>query len=194
MSGRRSSMPCVWSAWACVNRTPSMDFTSASSNCARRSGEVSTSTVVRRPASSIGSTNSERRRRRFFGFFGSQAPQPWPTRGTPAEEPQPRIVNVSGMLGPRHFGEAAEEVRRSELGDMLGRDATRLREHAGGFGDVGRLVALAAPRLGREIGRVGFDQDPILGQFSSNPAQVLAFLEGPGAGEGYIVADGGPAG
>ena len=38
------------------------------------------------------STSSEQRRRRFFGLAGSQAPQPCPTRGTPAEEAQPRMV------------------------------------------------------------------------------------------------------
>ena len=41
------------------------------------------------------STRSEVRRRRFFGFFGSQSPQPRAGRGTPPEEPQPRMVNFS---------------------------------------------------------------------------------------------------
>ena len=36
--------------------------------------------------------SSEQRLRRFFGFAGSQSPQSPPMRGTPAEEPQPRIV------------------------------------------------------------------------------------------------------
>ena len=46
------------------------------------------------------STSSEQRRRRFFGLFGSQAPQPVPGRGTPPDEPQPRIVNVRFMRRP----------------------------------------------------------------------------------------------
>ena len=37
------------------------------------------------------------RRRRFFGLFGSQAPQPSAGRGTPPDEPQPRMVNFSVM-------------------------------------------------------------------------------------------------
>ena len=35
---------------------------------------------------------SDVRRRRFFGLFGSQSPQPSAGRGTPPEEPQPRMV------------------------------------------------------------------------------------------------------
>ena len=52
------------------------------------------------------STRSEVRRRRFFGLFGSQSPQPSAGRGTPPEEPQPRIVKrmvnfsvISGFFG-----------------------------------------------------------------------------------------------
>ena len=40
----------------------------------------------------VGLDEVEQRRRRFFGLVGSHAPQPAPTRGTPPEEPQPRIV------------------------------------------------------------------------------------------------------
>ena len=82
-SGLRSSMPWVWSAWGWLKRTPSSRLTSASINCSRRSGEVSTSTVVA-PSAPKRSTSTEQRRRRFFGFAGSQAPHPSPTRGTPA--------------------------------------------------------------------------------------------------------------
>ena len=41
---------------------------------------------------SMRSTSSEQRLRRFLGSAGSQAPQSPPIRGTPAEEPQPRMV------------------------------------------------------------------------------------------------------
>ena len=89
-------MPCVWSACSCVKSTASSRLTPASRSCSRRSGEVSTSTVVV-PASPVRSTRMEQRRRRFFGLAGSQAPQPEPTRGTPPDEPQPRMVTVSVM-------------------------------------------------------------------------------------------------
>jgi hypothetical protein len=38
------------------------------------------------------SISALQRRRRFFGFEGSQAPHMVPMRGTPPEDPQPRIV------------------------------------------------------------------------------------------------------
>ena len=66
------------------------------------SGEVSTRTRVMPPAE-IRRTRMEQRLRRFFGLAGSQAPQ-WPepsappSRGTPPEEPQPRIVISSLSL------------------------------------------------------------------------------------------------
>jgi hypothetical protein len=53
------------------------------------SGEVSIKTRVT-PALPDCSTRSEVRRRRFFGLFGSQAPQPSAGRGAPADEPQHR--------------------------------------------------------------------------------------------------------
>ena len=68
-----------------------MCSTRAASSCSRRSGGVSTSTVVR-PCLPNRSTSSAQRRRRFFGLAGSQLPQTLPTRGTPPEEPQPRMV------------------------------------------------------------------------------------------------------
>ena len=39
------------------------------------------------------------RRRRFFGSVGSHAPQPKAGRGTPPDEPQPRMVNFNVMRG-----------------------------------------------------------------------------------------------
>ena len=47
------------------------------------------------------STMSEQRLRRFFGFYGSQSPQSPPMRGTPAEEPQPRIRAVRRIVMAR---------------------------------------------------------------------------------------------
>ena len=64
------------------------------------SGEVSISTRVV-PCGLIRSTSMEQRLRRFFGFAGSQSPQTSPMRGTPPEDPQPRIVKrIVIMTGP----------------------------------------------------------------------------------------------
>jgi hypothetical protein len=49
------------------------------------------------PAPLRRSTNSEVRRRRFLGLRGSQAPQPSAGRGTPPEEPEPRMVTLAVM-------------------------------------------------------------------------------------------------
>src|SRR5690348_18210552 len=59
----------------------------------RSSGEVSTSTRVV-PAPVDCSTRIEQRRRRFFGLSGLQSPQPRAGRGTPPDEPQPRMVTA----------------------------------------------------------------------------------------------------
>ena len=64
------------------------------------SGEVSISTRVILPLS-IRSTSIEQRERRFLGLSGSQAPQCPPIRGTPPDDPQPRMVKRSrAMLTP----------------------------------------------------------------------------------------------
>ena len=61
-----------------------------------QSGVQSTRTRVR-PWAFVRSTNKQQRRLRFFGLFGSHEPQPEATRGTPMEDPQPRMVNLSVM-------------------------------------------------------------------------------------------------
>ena len=89
-------------------------LTPASINCSRRSGEVSISTVVA-PAGPR-STSAEQRRRRFRGLAGSQAPQPCATRGTPADEPQPRMVRRQAQGGAScrpSFGEDAAACWRA---------------------------------------------------------------------------------
>src|SRR5436853_3381569 len=49
------------------------------------------------PALPRRSTRNEVRRRRFLGLFGLQSPQPSAGRGTPPDEPQPRMVNFRDM-------------------------------------------------------------------------------------------------
>ena len=68
---------------------------------ARGSGPASIGTLVW-PAGPMRWTSRAQRRRRFFGFDGSQAPQfgpARPIRGTPPDEPAPRTVmrSVSGI-------------------------------------------------------------------------------------------------
>src|SRR3954465_2153053 len=115
------------------------------SNCSRRSGEVSiTIRVV--PSSDVCSTSSEQRRRRFFGLLGSQAPQPSAGRGTPAEEPQPRIVSVSVMRRPVssfHLGEQAEEIVGGLARNLFKGPAAGFGKHLGDLDHIGRLVAFA---------------------------------------------------
>src|SRR5690242_9732081 len=94
-------------------RTPSSVETPASRSCVRISGDVSTKTCVD-PVLDRARTRSEQRRLRFFGLLGSQAPQkPWPSeppsRGTPPDDPQPRITNSSALLMDR-LAEQIEEI------------------------------------------------------------------------------------
>ena len=90
-----SSSPVMWSAWAWVNSTASIDGIAQSRSWPRRSGGVSTS---RRAPVSL-SITTPARVRRLRGSAGSHAPQSPrpsgpPTIGTPAEPPQPRTVTV----------------------------------------------------------------------------------------------------
>ena len=78
------------------------------------SGVVSISTEVV-PSGPSRSTSIEQRRRRFFGFLGSQSPQWPPIRGTPPEEPEPRMVKRISPIRPRPHDSAAFQNRRSKL-------------------------------------------------------------------------------
>ena len=122
------------------------------------------------------STSSEQRRRRFFGLFGSQAPQPSATRGTPIDEPQPRMVKVRLMRRPprlrgtllnsrKKFSVVCRAISSAETPRVS-------RQHFGGLDDEGRLVALAAIRQRREIRRIGFDQDAV-GRQSSRRCRAV---------------------
>src|SRR6266702_567213 len=185
---RRSSMPWVWSACSCVRNAASMWSTLLSMSCSRRSGAVSmTMRVV--PWPDTCSTISEQRRRRFFGFVGSQAPQPRAGRGTPAEEPQPRIVNVSVMRLPNsgfHLREQAEEVFGGLARNLIERNAARLREHFCDLDHIGRLVAFAAELAGRKVGRVCFNQNTVSRPLGCKRAQGLRLLEGQDAREADV--------
>ena len=162
----------------------------ASSSCSRRSGEVSTSTGrCRRPrparpgASSAGAGSS--------GLSGSHAPQSLPTRGTPPDEPQPRIVIARlmrrALVGRGTLREQAEERSRVvACAQFLGRDAAHLGQQRGGVDTIGGLVALAAIGHGREVRRVGFDEDAVERHVAGDVAQLLGLLEGQDAGERHV--------
>ena len=113
---RRSSMPWVWSAWSWV-------IEHAVEPCRRRRRAAARAGPARcRPAPRVASgrsccsTRIEQRRRRLRGLSGSHAPQPSAGRGTPPDEPQPRMVTVRLMpviaARPRHLREQAEEIVR----------------------------------------------------------------------------------
>ena len=57
--------------------------------------------------------------------------------------------------------EEAEEIGRRRPRDRLHRHAAQPRDLGGDVRHVGRLVALAAVRHRREVGRVGLDQQPV---------------------------------
>src|SRR5690606_11472347 len=111
-------------------------------SCSRISGEVSMRTRVA-PSPSNRSTRREQRVRRFFGFAGSQAPQTLPMRGTPPDDPQPRMVNLRRAISraPRRTGEEPVEVRLRRGGELLVGQAEEFRTDAGGVGGIGRFVA-----------------------------------------------------
>src|SRR5688572_16848328 len=80
-------------------------------------------------------SSSEQRRRRFLGLAGSQTPQSPPMRGTPPDEPQPRMVAMMRAASAMRKPGLAEEPRKilgglprdlleahaPELGELLGR-------------------------------------------------------------------------
>ena len=53
------------------------------------------------------------------------------------------------------------EVVSGHSGERVGGHAADLGEQRGGVRDKSGLVAFAAVRLGREVRRIGFDQEPI---------------------------------
>ena len=132
------------------------------------------------------SSSTEQRRRRFFGFAGSQSPHPCPTRGTPPDEPQPRMVSRSVNATVRRPGEAwkkAERIRARRRSERLGLNPARFGDHARRGDDEGRLVAAAAMRNRRKVGRVGLDQNAVERDIARDGAQILRLLERHDAGK-----------
>src|SRR5437588_3571137 len=87
---RRSSIPCTWSAWACVKSTASSVATPAATSCRRSSGGVSMSR--RRPPDSISAALRVRRSRASADV---QVRHPHPICGTPYDVPVPRNASLT---------------------------------------------------------------------------------------------------
>ena len=186
---RRSSMPCSWSAWSWVIRTPSSRPILAASNCSRKSGDVSTRTLVS-PSADFANQDGASAAAvfRIGGIAGapiSRFAAP-PRRGTPPEEPQPRMREFQG-----HAGGFTLENRRKKLSVVAAasssaRHAFQLRQHPGGMDDKGGLVGLAPMRHGREERRVGLHQQAVQRHRLDDIAQGAGVLEGGDAGHGNI--------
>ncbi len=77
----------------------------------------------------------------------------------------------------RRLGEPEEspEIPCCGCGDFVWRQVSHTRERARYFRNVGRLVALAAVRLRREVRRIRFNQNVFQWQSFRNVANVLRF-------------------
>ena len=135
----------------------------ASSNCSRRSGEVSTSTWVL-PSAPARSTSTEQRRRRLRGLFGI------------ASAPALRDARHAARGAAAQYGERKAQARLSIAGilansrSVLARVAAAIAASSTPLTsastravsvDEGRLVALAAMGNRREERRVGLDQQAV---------------------------------
>ena len=152
---------------------------------------------VRRPLSALALHEQRAAPPPVLRIGGSQAPQTLPMRGTPPDVPQPRIVTFKLM---RRFAARSRRGRGTFLNRrkkfslvvraMSASLTPRKRgKPRGGVGDEGRLVGLAPHRLGREIRRVGLDQQPVIGHGERDIAQGFGVLEGDDAGERDIAAE-----
>ena len=124
---------------------------------------------------------------------GRRRPSRAPAAARPSDEPQPRIVKRRLMRRPPPGRGTLLNSRKKFsvvcAGDLVRRDAAGLGQHLGGLDHVGRLAALAAEFAGREIGRVGLDQDAVGRQVRGDGAQLVGFLEGQDAGERHVEAE-----
>ncbi len=90
------------------------------------------------------------------------------------------------------------ENRRKKLAVVVAaivsaHDAAGFGEHPRRLDDVAGFVAFAAPGARREIRRVGFDENAILGELGGDLPQRVAGLEGEDSREGHVTAEGNTA-
>ena len=147
--GLRSSMPWVWSAWGWLIRTPSSRFTPASISCSRKSGEVSTRTVVAPPASEAldehrAAAAAVLRVRRIAGAPPFPDPRHAAGRAAAQDRQSQRQCDdpaAGGSLEKKLQGVGARRRRQ-----RFGLHPSRLSDHARRRDDERRLVAAAAMR------------------------------------------------
>ena len=154
---RRSSIPWIWSAWGgCKGPRPVRPRPHQQLRHHVGAG------VDQHPGGAViarSSTRSEQRRRQFFGFQGSQSPQRSPRRGTPPDDPQPRIVaRIIGGPGEKAGRNSPWSGRR-----IRPHPSPAPRRRRGQYGRhrpvrCGGRDAAAAPD-----GGVGLDQDAVAG-------------------------------
>jgi hypothetical protein len=85
--------------------------------------------------------------------------------------------------------EQSGEVFRGCRGYFFGREAVQFREGFCRLGDKCGLISLAARRIRREPGRVGFNQDAVCGHFCGDIAERLSLGVGEIAGKRYEEAE-----
>ena len=133
------------------------------------------------------SISIEQRRRMFLGFLGSQSPQCPPSRGTPPDDPQPRIVHRNSVMQPP-CSVAALVNNRSKICLRMGSKIDVVHpKHLGPFarcvGGIGGLV-FRLPRYGggARYGASVSTRMRSTGAAGKDIAQLLAFGEGRDTG------------
>src|SRR5467141_3303680 len=96
-------------------------------------------------------------------------------RSAMARLPKLILLSKTGGREARRLGESKEapKIPCCGRGDFFWRTVSHSRKCTRYFRNVGRLIALAAPRLRREVWRVRLNQNVLERQFFRNVANVL---------------------
>ena len=102
-------------------------------------------------------------------------------RYSPPKKPKRAGVKISvgSKLFPRALLDLKEriEVPGDGFGESIEGHVCQAGEEGGGLDDEGRLIAPAPMGNRGEIGRVGFDEEPVQGNPGRDPAKVLGLGE-----------------